>query len=53
MVDAVVINEAGFEGITGVVSDVLDDVVEIEFFDAEIGETDTIEFHESFVESVI
>lgn len=51
--DAVVINEAGFEGITGVVSDVYDDVVEVEFFDDEIGETDTMEFHEDFIESVI
>ena len=51
--DAVVVNEAGFEGVTGVVSDVYDDVVEVEYFDAESGSKESMEFHESFVESVL
>ena len=51
--DAVVINEAGFEGITGVVSEIYDDVVEVQYFDTESGTVETMEFHETFVESVI
>lgn len=37
----------------GVVHEVYDDVVEVEYFDRESGKIDTMEFHESNVESVI
>ena len=37
----------------GVVSEVYDDVVEVEYFDRQTGKMDTMEFHEDFVESVI
>ena len=50
--DAVIATEGSME-VTGVVSEVYDDVVEIEFFDAEIGDMDSMEFHESFVEAVM
>ena len=48
--DAVVANEHGFI-VTGVVHEIYDDVVEIEFLD-EFGQMDCMEFHESFVEPV-
>lgn len=50
--DAVIATEGGLQ-VTGIVQDVYDDVVEIEFFDAELGIKDSMEFHESFVESVL
>ena len=50
--DAVIATEGGFQ-VTGVVCDVYDDVVEVQYFDAELGTMDTMEFHESFVELVI
>ena len=49
--DAVIANEHGFI-VTGVVHEVYDDVVEIEYLD-EFGQIDSMEFHEDFVESVI
>lgn len=49
--DAVAVNENGFE-VTGVVIEVYDDVVEVEYLD-EFGMMDLMEFHESFVEPVI
>lgn len=49
--DAVVVDENGFR-ITGVVNEVYDDVVEVEYLD-EFGMLDLMEFHESFVEPVI
>lgn len=49
--DAVAVNENGFE-VTGVVQEVYDDVVEVEYVD-EFGMLDLMEFHESFVEPVI
>ena len=45
----------GYDGdlvIRGVVHEVYDDVVEIEYLD-EFGQIDSMEFHEDFVESVI
>ena len=48
--DAVIATEGGLQ-VTGVVSEVYDDVVEVEFFD-EFGMIDTMDFHESFVEAV-
>ena len=50
--DAVIATDGGMQ-IAGVVSEVYDDVVEIEFFGAEIGDMDSMEFHESFVEAVM
>ncbi|MDE0016811.1 MAG: hypothetical protein OXU51_11530 [Candidatus Poribacteria bacterium] len=49
--DAVVVDENGFK-VTGVVNEVYDDVVEVEYLD-EFGMLDLMEFHESFVEPVI
>ncbi len=49
--DAVVVDENGNLQVTGVVSDVYDDVVEVEYLD-EFGMTDTMEFHEDFVEPI-
>ena len=49
--DAVVVDENGFR-VTGVVSEVYDDVVAVEYVD-ELGQMDTLEFHESFVEPII
>ena len=48
--DAVNVNENGFQ-VTGVVSEVYDDVVEVDYLD-EFGQIDTMDFHESFVEAV-
>ena len=50
--DAVIATDGGLQ-VTGVVHEVYDDVVEVEFFDAEIGDMDSMEFHESFVEAVM
>ena len=50
--DAVVVDENGFQ-VTGVVIEVYDDVVEVNFFNEEEGVTDTMEFHEDFVEPII
>ena len=50
--DAVIATEGDLQ-VTGVVHEVYDDVVEVEFFDVELGITDSMEFHESFVESVL
>ena len=49
--DAVVVDENGFR-ITGVVLEVYDDVVEVEYLD-EFGMMDLMEFHEDFVEPII
>ena len=49
--DAVAVNEHGFI-VTGVVHEVYDDVVEVEYVD-EFGQMDCMEFHEDFVESVM
>ena len=49
--DPVIANEHGFI-VTGVVHEVYDDVVEIEYLD-EFGLMDCMEFHEDFVESVV
>ena len=46
--DAVVATEGNVQ-IMGVVHEIYDDVVEIEFVN-EFGQMDTMEFHESFVE---
>lgn len=46
--DAVAVNENGFQ-VTGVVNEVYDDVVEVEYLD-EFGVMDLMEFHEDFVE---
>lgn len=48
--DAVIVNENGFH-VTGVVVEVYDDVVEVEYRD-EFGLMDLMEFHESFVEAI-
>lgn len=45
--DAVVVDENGFR-VTGVVIEVYDDVVEVEYLD-EFGMMDTMEFHVDFV----
>ena len=50
--DAVVATEGDLK-IMGVIHEIYDDVVEVEFFDAELGIMDSMEFHESFVEAVI
>ena len=50
--DAVIDHDGDVKYI-GVVSEVCDDVVEVEYFDRQTGKMDTIEFHEDFVESVI
>ena len=49
--DAVIATDGGFQ-VTGVVSEIYDDVVEVDYFD-EFGEMDTMEFHVSCVESVL
>lgn len=49
--DAVVVDENGFR-VTGVVTEVYDDVVEVEYLD-EFGMMDLMEFHEDFVEPII
>ena len=48
-----VIGHDGDLKVTGVVHEVYEDVVEIEYFDAELGIMDSMEFHESNVEAVI
>ena len=48
--DAVIATEGGFQ-VMGVVSEIYDDVVEIDYLD-EFGEMDTMEFHVSCVQSV-
>ena len=50
--DAVIATDGGLE-VTGVVSEVYDDVVEVDYFDAELGTIDTMEFHVSCVQSVL
>ena len=50
--DAVAVDENGNLRVTGVVSEVYDDVVEVEYLD-EFGMMDTMEFHEDFVEPII
>ena len=49
--DAVVATDGGFQ-VTGVVSEIYDDVVEVDYLD-EFGTIDTMEFHVSCVESVL
>ena len=49
--DAVIATDGGFQ-VMGVVSEIYDDVVEVDYFD-EFGEMDTMEFHVSCVQSVI
>ena len=49
--DAVIAADGGFQ-VMGVVSEIYDDVVEVDYFD-EFGEMDTMEFHVSCVESVL
>ena len=49
--DAVIATDGGFQ-VMGVVSEIYDDVVEVDYFD-EFGEMDTMEFHVSCVESVL
>ena len=49
--DGVIATEGGFR-VIGVVSEIYDDVVEVDYFD-EFGEMDTMEFHVSCVESVL
>ena len=39
--------------VTGVVGEVYDDVVEVEYFDRQTGKMDIMEFHEDFVEFVM
>ena len=50
--DAVIATDGGLE-VTGVVSEIYDDVVEVDYFDGELGIIDTMEFHVSCVESVL
>ena len=50
--DGVIATEGGFQ-VVGVVSEIYDDVVEIDYFDSELGIMDTMEFHVSCVESVL
>ena len=50
--DAVIATDGGFQ-VTGIVSEIYDDVVEVDYFDAELGIIDTMEFHVSCVESVL
>ena len=50
--DAVIATDGGLV-VTGVVSEVYDGVVEVDYFDAELGIIDTMEFHVSCVKSVI
>ena len=50
--DAVIAAEGGFQ-VMGVVSEIYDDVVEVDYFDGELGIIDTMEFHVSCVESVL
>lgn len=49
--DAVVVDENGFR-ITGVILEVYDDVVSVEYLD-EFGMMDLMDFHEDFVEPII
>ena len=49
--DAVIAAEGGFQ-VMGVVSEIYDDVVEVDYLD-EFGTMDTMEFHVSCVESVL
>ena len=49
--DAVIATDGGLE-VTGVVSEIYDDVVEVDYFDGELGIIDTMEFHVSCVQSV-
>ena len=49
--DAVIATDGGFR-VMGVVSEIYDDVVEVDYFDSELGIMDTMEFHVSCVESV-
>ena len=48
--DAVIAHDRDYK-VTGVVHEIYDDVVEVEFVD-EFGQMDTMEFHESNVEAV-
>ena len=50
--DAVIATDGGFI-VAGVVSEVYEDVVEVDYFDSEFGIMDTMEFHVSNVERVI
>ncbi len=50
--DAVIATDGDWE-VRGVVSEVYDDVVEVDYFDGELGIIDTMEFHVSCVQSVI
>ena len=49
--DAVIATEGGLV-VTGVISEVYEDVVDIDFFDGEFGIMDTMEFHVSNVERI-
>ena len=49
--DAVIAADGGFQ-VMGVVSEIYDDVVEVDYLD-EFGTIDTMEFHVSCVESVL
>ena len=49
--DAVIATDGDFQ-VTGVVSEIYDDVVEVDYLD-EFGTIDTMEFHVSCVESVL
>ena len=50
--DAVIATDGGFV-VTGVVSEIYGDVVEIDYLDSEFGIIDTMEFHVSCVKSVL
>ena len=50
--DAVIATDGGLV-VTGVISEVYDDVVDIDYFDGEFGIIDTMEFHVSNVEAII
>ena len=50
--DAVIATDGGLI-VVGVVTEIYDDVVEVDYFDGEFGIMDTMEFHVSDVERVI
>ena len=50
--DAVIANDGDWK-VMGVVSEVYDDVVEVDCFDAELGIMDSMDFHVSNVKAVI
>lgn len=47
--DAVIAHDGGWR-VTGVISDVYDDVVDVDYFDTESKQTETMDFHISCIE---